>query len=42
MSAPIEFRLYASKFTLDDLKQGKQFVFDEKREPYNVAMLQYR
>ena len=42
MSGPVEFRLYASKFTLDDLKAGRQPIRSGNGDPYNVAMLQFR
>jgi len=42
MASPVEFRLYATKFTLDDLSAGRQPVRSVNNELHNVAMLQFR
>ena len=42
MSAPLEMRLYASKFTLEDMRAGRQPIRSANGELYNVALLQYR
>ena len=42
MASPVEFRLYASKFTLEDLRAGRPHVRAGNGELFNVAMLQYR
>ena len=42
MASPVEFRLYATKFTLDDLRAGRQPVRSVNNELCNVAMLQFR
>lgn len=41
MSGPVEFRLYARKLTLEDVKAGIQPMRDGN-ELYCPAMLQYR
>lgn len=41
MAGPVEFRLYARKLTLDDVKAGIQPMRDGN-ELYCPAMLQYR
>ena len=41
MSAPIEFRLFAKKFTMDDLRAGVQPMRDGP-EFYCPAIIQYR
>jgi len=42
MASPVEFRLYATKFTLDDLRAGRQPIRSVNNDLYNVAMLQFR
>jgi hypothetical protein len=42
MSSPVEFRLYATNFTLDDLKAGRQPIRSANGELHNVAALQFR
>lgn len=42
MSAPVQFRLFASKFTLEDLKAGRQPIRNAAGEVHNVAILQFR
>jgi hypothetical protein len=41
MSGPIEMRLYAKKFTMDDLKQGVLPIRDGA-DLYCPALIQYR
>ena len=42
MSSPVEFRLYATKFSLDDLKAGRQPIRSANGDLHNVAVMQFR